>query len=62
MVPARIAAKSQLSAGELEGGTEVEPAALPALTHKTADDMAQATAAADDNKVSLASTATEPEA
>jgi putative membrane protein len=62
MVPARIAAKSQLSAGELEGGTEMEPAALPALTHKTADDMAQATAAADDNKVSLASTATEPEA
>jgi putative membrane protein len=62
MVPARIAARSLPSAGELESGVEVEPAALPALVHKSADALAQPTPVADENKTSLESTATKPEA
>ncbi|MGE5603816.1 MAG: phage holin family protein, partial [Nitrososphaerales archaeon] len=61
MVPARIAAKSLPSAGELEGGTEVEPAALPALVPKNPEALAGVAPAAGDNKVSLASSHTEPE-
>jgi putative membrane protein len=62
MVPQRMAASALPKAGELEAGTEVEPAALPALVHKTADEVAQGTPEASDNKTLLASTATKPEA
>jgi putative membrane protein len=62
MVPKRIAAKTMPQAGELESGSEVEPASLPALTHKTADTVTQVASAADDNKTEPKPTATEPEA
>ncbi len=62
IVPARIARKSQLSPGELEVETDAEAAALPALNTKTADAVAHAAPAAEDNKATLAANATEPEA
>jgi hypothetical protein len=61
MVPARMAAASLPVAGELE----MEPADLPPPVPKTADALAQAETPADENnndKTSLSSTATEPEA
>jgi putative membrane protein len=62
MVPVRIAAASLPAAGELESETQLEPAAFPSPVPKTADALAHAEIAAEDNKTSLSSTTTEPEA
>jgi putative membrane protein len=62
MVPARIAAATMPAAGELESETELQPAALPSPVSKSAASLAQAETATDDNKTSLPSNTTEPEA
>jgi putative membrane protein len=62
MVPKRIAARTLPQAGELESGTEVEPASLPALTHKAAEPVAEVTTSVDENKTEPKPTAIEPEA
>lgn len=61
IVPARMAAKSQLSPGELEVTSDAEAAALPLLSAKAAQAPTEDQPSADD-KTAQTATTTEPEA